>query len=129
MMNGSNSSSIGMDKNRDADLEQSGGSDDVERVVGLLRDIRIWADLENGSELRAIALPVELREIRYFDGSDGLIIATVTDASGKAFTAFDVADVLTWHVDHRDQRWASSRIKARSIDTLELWVEFEDETA
>jgi hypothetical protein len=98
--------------------------DEVMPVVLLLRDIVIWADLDSGPMLRSIALAPRLRRVRYFNAVNGQTIATLTDTSNVAFTAYDVADALTWHVDHRNERWASSSIKALSADRLDLWIQF-----
>ncbi|MEG3159378.1 hypothetical protein U1763_02575 [Sphingomonas sp. LB2R24] len=97
--------------------------EDVQPVIAAIREVAIWADLENETALRAIVLPIGIRHVRYFDPAHGKMIAALSIDGMAPLTAFDVADTLTWHVDYRAERWTSSRIKLLEADTLELWIE------
>lgn len=109
--------------------DESLDMNDVQSVIDMIRDMRIWADLDNERALRAICLPVAIRRVRYFDAADGRMVASLSDDGEAVLTAFDIADALTWHVDHRDKRLVSSRVKMLDADTLELWIDLVQEPA
>lgn len=92
-------------------------------AVGLLRDLPIWADPANETELRNAILPGEVRAVRPRDARDSALLGSLERSNEKPFSAFEVADVLSWHVDYRDRVWASTEVISIEGGTLELSVE------
>lgn len=96
----------------------------IDRAVSLLRNLPIWADPANEVRLREVSLPREIQTVRLHDAADGSLIGSLTRTNNRPLTAYEVADVLSWHIDYRDSVWVSTRVRSIQAESLDLWIEF-----
>lgn len=97
---------------------------DLPNLARLLCKIKIWADLEEEAKFRAFVLPSEVRHVRFFGAADNGLIATLDASDTTALTAYDLGDVLTWHVDYRDRTWLSTTVQQLDAASIDLFVAF-----